>query len=103
MQVEEKVEAEKDINLTKKSLDLCARCGRQLIVIKVTKELVGNSMVTTTQMSCTDSVCQKGLELQLAKEKEARARLQQKPFSYYSERFKGKNQSTLKTQYTKAK
>ena len=68
MQVEEKVEAEKDINLTKKSLDLCARCGRQLIVIKVTKELVGNSMVTTTQMSCTDSVCQKGLELQLAKE-----------------------------------
>ena len=55
-----------------KSGDLCIRCGKDLIITKVTKEYVGNSMVTTTQMECSDSLCRKGLKLQLAKEKAAR-------------------------------
>lgn len=53
----------------------CFRCGKQRIEIKVKKEYVGGSMVTTTITTCPDSECQKILDKQMKNEKTARERL----------------------------
>lgn len=53
----------------------CTRCGKERVVVKVTKEYIGNSQVTNTFMSCPDPACQKVIDEKLAKEKENRDRL----------------------------
>jgi len=53
----------------------CPRCGKQRIVVKVKKERINGSLVTTTITACPDPECQKLIERQLKKEKDARDRL----------------------------
>jgi hypothetical protein len=42
----------------KKSNNVCSRCGKQRIVARTYKETVGISIVTYTEMSCPDPLCQ---------------------------------------------
>ena len=53
----------------------CFRCGKQRVVVKVSKELINGSLVTTTTTTCPDPECQKLLNKQMEKDKNARERL----------------------------
>jgi len=51
----------------------CVRCGKERIVVKTYKEVVGNSVVINTLTACPDSDCQSRIDTQLAKEERFRA------------------------------
>lgn len=53
----------------------CTRCGKQRIVVKTKKERINGSLVITTMTCCPDSECQKLVDQQLKKDKDARDRL----------------------------
>ncbi len=40
----------------------CWRCGKERIFVRSWKEKIGSSVVTTTEMACPDSECQKMVE-----------------------------------------
>lgn len=50
----------------------CPRCGRERMVVKVKKERINGSWVTTTITACPDPECQKLVDMQLKKDKDAR-------------------------------
>lgn len=52
--------------------NLCPLCGKQRIVVKTYKEKIGNSVITYTEKTCSDPVCQKKLDGQLAQEQKKR-------------------------------
>jgi hypothetical protein len=43
---------------TKRPDNVCPRCGKQRVVTKTYKEVVGVSVVTYAEMSCPDPKCQ---------------------------------------------
>lgn len=51
----------------------CARCGKERVVVKTYKEMVGNSVVINTLTACPDPDCQSKIDTQLAKEERFRA------------------------------
>lgn len=53
----------------------CFRCGKQRIVVSTKRERVGGSWVTTTQTTCPDPECQAKVDMQMEKERNARASL----------------------------
>lgn len=42
--------------------NLCTRCGTQRIILRVSKEKIGNSFVTTTETVCPNKDCQKKVD-----------------------------------------
>ncbi len=42
--------------------NLCIRCGSQRIVLKTSKEKMGNSVITTVETVCPDAECQKKVD-----------------------------------------
>jgi hypothetical protein len=52
--------------------DTCYRCGKPIVVVKVTKEYVNKSLVVTTESICSDPLCQKKSEETQKKEKARR-------------------------------
>lgn len=40
----------------------CIRCGNQRIVLKTSKEKMGNSVITTVETVCPDAECQKKVD-----------------------------------------
>jgi hypothetical protein len=52
--------------------NLCPLCGKQRIVVKTYKEKIGNSVITYTEKTCPDPLCQKKLDGQLAQETKKR-------------------------------
>lgn len=59
-----------------KILNPCIRCGRERVVVKTSKEKVGNSTITSFQTACPDKECQKIVDTILAKEKAHRDEIQ---------------------------
>lgn len=57
----------------KKSNNVCSRCGKLRVVARTYQETVGISVVTYTEMSCPDSLCQglveKNLQVEANKRK----------------------------------
>ena len=51
------------------NINLCSVCGKQRIVVKTTKEYIGNSLVVTTITSCPDPECQSKIDKQLTQER----------------------------------
>jgi len=54
------------------SASVCVRCGKQRVVLSVTKGMVGNSAITTTETICPDPDCQKKVDGMLGLEQEKR-------------------------------
>jgi hypothetical protein len=70
----------------------CFRCGKQRIVVKVKKERINGSLVITTTTCCSDPECQKLLDKELKKDKDARARfvnLSKNPANLFNKQKKG--------------
>lgn len=42
--------------------NLCSRCGKERIFIRLWKEKINNSVITTTENACPDKECQKIVE-----------------------------------------
>ena len=61
-----------DINMSSTSTTVCVRCGKQRIVLSVTKGMAGNSAITTTETICPDQDCQKKVDGMLGLEQEKR-------------------------------
>ena len=55
--------------ITKKAGSSCPVCGKDRIIVKESKERIGNSVVITTITTCPDEKCQARLDVRLAKEK----------------------------------
>lgn len=60
------------INMTDLGANICSRCGRERIVVKTIKEVIGNSTVITRLTSCPDRSCQAIINVELAKEQKFR-------------------------------
>ncbi len=60
------------INMIKTSTNLCARCGKQRIVVKSYQETVGNSVIIHSEMTCPDPDCQSKLDKSLDMERQKR-------------------------------
>ena len=58
--------------MVKHSGNPCSICGKDRIVVKTFKEMVGTSLITTSLMKCPDPECQAKIDKQLAKEKKFR-------------------------------
>ena len=56
----------------------CTRCGTQRIVLKVSKEKIGNSFVTTTETVCPNKDCQKRVESDNKKQRDRVEALREK-------------------------
>lgn len=69
----------------------CIICGKQRIIVSSSQEMIGNTMVTSTEMACPDADCQKKLDKQLREEK--RKRESAKATFGYNFRNKGPNLS----------
>jgi hypothetical protein len=61
-----------DIKMGAVSTTICVRCGKQRVVLSVNEEMVGNTMVTTTETICPDPECQKKVDGMLGLEQEKR-------------------------------
>ena len=48
--------------MNKANSNLCIRCGKQRLVVKTWQEKIGYSLVTTKEMACPDSDCQKKVD-----------------------------------------
>jgi hypothetical protein len=52
----------------------CTRCGKQRVIVSVKEEIINGGVVTYTETSCPDPVCQKIVEGILKEEDEKRYR-----------------------------
>lgn len=52
--------------------EICFQCGKERIIVNISKEYINGSLVTTTQSICSDSECQKRTDNLLRKERERR-------------------------------
>lgn len=48
----------------------CIRCGKERIIVKIWKEKIGYSVVTTTETACPDKECQKMVDKTNKKQKD---------------------------------
>ena len=55
--------------MNKANSNLCIRCGKQRLVVKTWQEKIGYSLVTTKEMACPDSACQKKVNQSNEKQK----------------------------------
>ena len=65
-----------------KSSNPCIRCGKERVVTSVLKEYINGSLVTTTQTSCPDPLCQKKLDEMLEREKVDREKLAYRQYPF---------------------
>lgn len=58
--------------------NVCYRCGKERIVTKIWKEIVGNSVVENTETVCPDKQCQKTIEQDIRKQKNKRLQMEKR-------------------------
>jgi hypothetical protein len=58
--------------MSKTNQSVCVRCGKARIVLSVSEETIGTSVVTTTMTVCPDPECQKKVDAMLSAEKNQR-------------------------------
>lgn len=85
--------------MNKTSTNPCIICGKERVVIKTSKEKVGNSSVTSILTACPDKDCQKKVDVVLAKEKAHRDDIQ----SEFKKREKIRMKKILLSRLHKAK
>jgi hypothetical protein len=62
--------------------NLCIRCGKQRITVSSRQETVGAAIITYTEMSCPDPLCQKKVDNDLNKERERRQHMMTPPLAH---------------------
>lgn len=77
-----------------KSGNPCIRCGKERVIKKTWKELVGNSLITYTTTTCPDAKCQEIVEKEIAARDEKKKAIAQKRLQSKENRRKS---ITLKT------
>jgi len=64
--------------MEKNHKNLCYRCGKERIVVKVWKEKIGNSTVENTETACPDKECQKAMDQDIAKQRNKRLQMEER-------------------------
>ena len=72
------------------TLSICPRCGKQRVVIKTYKEVVGTSSVSYTETACPDKKCQEVVDEKLLEEEQRRLKYVKAPTSKENPRNKKK-------------
>lgn len=85
--------------MSKISTNPCIICGKERVIVKTSKEKIGNSTVLTTITGCPDPECQKKVDVVLAKEKAHRDDIQ----SEFKKREKLRMKKVLLSRLHKAK
>jgi hypothetical protein len=64
--------------------NLCPRCGKERIVVKVWKSREGGSLIENTQTACPDKVCQDATNKEMRKQHERRLETEARKRARYS-------------------
>jgi len=76
--------------------NICFRCGKERIIIKVWKEKIGNSVVENTETACPDKECQKATEKDIKKQKDKRLQLEKRKRDSLRDRKRAVNKKNSK-------
>lgn len=66
----------------------CVRCGKERIILKTWKALVGKAQLTYTDTACPDKICQKIINDEILAQKEKRLAIETKKIQDKEERAK---------------
>ena len=64
--------------MKKTTSNICYRCGKTRIVIRVWKEKIENSVIENTETACPDKECQKLNEQEINKQRSKRLQMEER-------------------------